>query len=169
MVGVFIQPISGNGVFVGSDLLHNEKDNSLTGKLHDYYGESLINGSLDLNKGLMKFDKKYLDKDDVINYDFEKEKGLWIGKFNGRKSLYGEAMCEIFEVGAKPKINWNYVAKNAKISYEGSEKWTPSLVEEMKNKGYIEIIKDSESGEDLIKLTEEGEGLVPEELKEIKH
>ena len=151
MAGVFIQPLLGNSVFIGNDLIHNEEDNSLEGKLYDAYGESLIKGNLNFAKGIMNFDKTYRKKGRLIGYKFRKQGEIWIGEYDGERTSKGEAMCEIFEVGKKPKINWNDVANRAELSYRGNEKWVKNIIQEMEQEGYIEIVKNSSTGEDVVK------------------
>lgn len=150
MVGIFIQPFLGNGIFVGNDLQHNEDDNRLVGKLDDYYGPSKIEGTLNLSRGEMKFNKIYRGTRPVINYEFEKQGDLWVGKYSGKDTM-GETMCEIFGVEEPPKFNWNDMVKTATLSPFGTDEWAKRMVKEMEQEGYIEIVKDPETGENFVK------------------
>ncbi|MBR9701594.1 hypothetical protein GOV13_01595 [Candidatus Pacearchaeota archaeon] len=154
MIEVFVQPILGNGTFVGNDLQHNEKDNGLVGKMYDAYGHSEIKGTLDLSKGLMGFNKQYHDRETTIKYTFKKQDHIWVGEFKGEDAGFGEVMCEIFEVGRTPKWDWNDIAKNAQLSIDGTEKWSKNIVDGMIKKGYLEIVKNSATGKDVVKPLE---------------
>ena len=151
IIGVFIQPLSGNGIFAGSDLQYNEENKGLVGRLYDAYGHSEIKGSLDLSKGKMVFDKWYENGKKVINYQFGRKGDLWRGKFKGESVGFGEVMCEIFEVGKAPKYDWENITRNAQLSIGGAKEWAKTLIDEMEQEGYFKIVKDPITGEKIVK------------------
>ena len=152
LTGVFIQALSGNGIFEGLGLEHNEGNNSLRGTLMDYYGPSTIDGSLNLKLGIMDFDKTYMGRGDVMNYSFKKQGEIWIGEWNYPRRFGGRALCELYSEGEVAKVDWEKIARTASFSLEDTEKWAESMTKAMVDIGYLEIISDG-TGEKLLKLT----------------
>jgi len=135
MVGVFIQPFYGNGIFEGKNLLHNETDNSLIGKLSDVAGQSSIKGTLELSKGVMEFEQQYYGDKSIIEYKFVKQENLWRGNFNGEWTGLGEAMCEIFNPKKQcSQFDWNYIASKVGLSDSGTENLFQDLLKRMAHK-----------------------------------
>ena len=155
IAGIIIQPFLGNRIFTGN-LIHEEKNNKLEGKLSDVYGKSIIKGILNLPEGKMEFVKKYKIREDIINYYFKKEGNLWMGEYAGEIASIGEAMCEIYELGKKPIQDWGEIAKNSRLSIGAVEKFSKSVIEGMKQKGYIKSEINHQTGEEFIKLTKKG-------------
>jgi len=105
--GVIIQPFNHNVLFDGQGLEYNKRDKSLTGRLSDVYGSSSIKGFLDLNDGLMKFDKRYDNGKVTIVNSLRRGLLLWKGGFGWKDSSRGEIQCELVEKGLKFEVGLN--------------------------------------------------------------
>lgn len=150
MWGIIIQSFNPNVPFEGFDLKHDEKDNSLFGRMYDVYGPSAINGFLDLDKKKMEFDKKYDGEDRIIKYQLREQRDIWLGSFFQKGYFYGEVYCELFSPGENPKYDWNNILLTARMSINGSEKWGESITQRMIDKGWFKKIKDEKTGEVLL-------------------
>ena len=155
LAGVFVQVFGrGNGIFEGLGLKHNEDNNSFSGNLMDYYGPSKIAGSLNLESGVMTFDKRYQGRGDVIDYSFKKEGDIWIGEFNYDGSFGGRASCELYPENKSASIDWKEVARAECFSAEDSERFAKTMVNALIERGYLEVVgEDPETGDKLLVLT----------------
>tara|TARA_Y100000034_G_C6803065_1_gene360360 strand:- start:477 stop:968 length:492 start_codon:yes stop_codon:yes gene_type:complete len=155
--GIFIQPFCGNGFFDGN---LSTSEGELSGQLCDAYGESIIEGHLDLGEGKMDFTKRYtahLKRLEVeVNYVFSRNpQGIWAGTFNSQVTLSGETLCEICEKGGSPLISeqeWNRMAAEAKPSLDSCMDLSQSVIAGLIERGEVETYEDPETGEEMIKL-----------------
>jgi hypothetical protein len=64
------------------------------GQLVDTWGESEILNFGFMDDNLLKFDKKYIKRDDIIHYEFKKnKKGIWEGIYDGSATGRGLTHC----------------------------------------------------------------------------
>ena len=157
-IGIIIQPLYRNVIFEGDNFKHDESTKDISGRLEDVWGPSLIKGKLDLYGGLFEFDKNYIGRP-PISYTFKNENGLWVGEWNGSDSLDGEALCELFKSGEKPRYDWREISSRATMSQIGAEKWGKNFARELEKRGYVKRIKDPETGEDMVQFTDKGKKL----------
>ncbi|MEI6849971.1 MAG: hypothetical protein WCK29_02950, partial [archaeon] len=63
------------------------------GRLIDAWGESNITGRM--NENSLVFDKKYRDaeRNDLVNYNFVNQNGIWVGKYRLFNEDSGRADC----------------------------------------------------------------------------
>jgi len=152
--GVFIQPFQGNGIFEGDNLQYDEEIKHLAGRLIDYYGESSIEGVLDLEEEVMAFAKRYDGTTSNISYKFVKIGHVWQGEFSHKGNFGGEALCEIFPKGTTPRLDWEDIVRNSRLSIGGTEEYAKGMTQRMIDEGLLEEIPDEKTGETLLKLTD---------------
>lgn len=133
LIGIILHPFNENVLFKGQNLNH-DKDNKLTGKLSDVYGNYSIEGFLDLFLNKMNFDRLHDILFDKIHFQFFRMEGnLWIGKYGKPPSLKGTAVCELYETGKKPETNFE----------ELIGRWKGlSFIKNMIDEGYLKYRKE---------------------------
>ncbi len=129
--------------FGGSFMRENEDvESSIEGGLLDYYGNSDINGKISDSE--LEFRKRYENKGYEILYEFrfDKEKDCWLGEYS-IGGFVGRAVCKIHEDfrGLQP-------------AFHTLESVAKDIIDMMVEDDYLEIIKDPETGEDLIRPKE---------------
>jgi len=69
-------------------------------------------GGIYKNENEIEFVKKYHGRDSSINYhlEFNKEKNLWLGEFNGIKAETGRVMCNIISSIDFMILNVGYIS-----------------------------------------------------------
>ena len=147
LTGVIIQPFRQNVIFEGTSLGHDISSNKFSGRLDDIYGRSSIKGSLNLEDGSLDFLKEYDGRKYGIEYKFKKMGDIWLGTWEGVMVGFGEALCELYENGTKPKLPWQEIRERAQLSEDGEEIWAKRMVEEMVEEGIFLEVKDVSSGE----------------------
>lgn len=71
----------------------DEGDEHFSGTMNDRYGTAAITNFV-LTDIKMSFSKKYLQRNDVINYEFTEQKdGIWYGTYSGGAVGTGTAKC----------------------------------------------------------------------------
>jgi len=154
--GIWIKAFGENGLFRGS-FEHYKKEKKLEGRLRDYFGHSTIKGDFEKNK--LSFEKTYDNrKGEPILYEFEKQRGIWVGKFTyvNEKIFGGETSCELSNDG-NYKFDWEEIVRHAGLSPQGAEEYSRGILEYMIQTGFLIKTQDAETGENLISLTEKGE------------
>ena len=64
------------------------------GQIVDPWGESEILNFGFMDNKILKFDKKYVGRSDIIHYSFKKNKdGVWEGEYNGKATGKGLTHC----------------------------------------------------------------------------
>ncbi len=98
IVGVLSQPGTiGEGVAAfGGYFRHDlETGNVCDGQLVDFWGQSEIVNFGFMGETALSFSKRYLNRRDFINYEFNKdENGLWIGTYSGAAVGEGKAQAK---------------------------------------------------------------------------
>lgn len=77
-----------------------QEDNPLQrwiGRTQDKFGVADLFG-VNVGKSTLKFAKKYVERDDVIQYTFRRQGQLWIGEWSGDAVGEGTAQCILTEV-----------------------------------------------------------------------
>ncbi len=127
----------GGFCFVDKDIQEEvlKSSTNLTGVLTDDYGSANIEGSLTSDS--LKFDKIYVGKDTVINYEFSKgENGLWLGEYSYGLSGRGKTVCK-----AIPCFD-NITLQQRRIP--SPEEWANSLVDQMVEEGMLTLVDERE-------------------------
>lgn len=86
--------------FMYSGVIYPDDRNILgvyAGQMFDHFGESLLSKVVIRPKEI-KFIKKYDRRDDLIDYEFTKHNGMWVGGYSGPVVGQGGAKCIITEV-----------------------------------------------------------------------
>jgi len=86
--------------FMYSGVIYPDKHNALggfAGQMSDHFGDSQLSKVVVLPEEV-RFVKKYDRRDDLIDYKFSKQNGLWVGKYSGPVVGQGGAKCVITEV-----------------------------------------------------------------------
>lgn len=147
--GLILQPMYQNTLFEGTMELMD--DGKLRGELYDRWGESEISGKLQKDK--MNFAKKYSHRPDMIFYSLKKQGSLWLGAYQGDTTGIGGAQLELYL--EQPLVDWEQRAETETLDEEIAEAFSKDLVRSMGDKGLIEMFKDKETGEEMIRLVNE--------------
>lgn len=147
ITGLFIQDHSPNIVHYFGGLIFLDKtewlEESFTGLLIDHFGHSSINGTISPHE--LKFNKEYIQKQNVITYEFEKNKeGIWQGVYSSLNERIGggRALCKI-------NLDWKNI-NLTRQEYVNPETWAKEMIKGMITEGMIRIEKDPKTGEDMI-------------------
>jgi hypothetical protein len=86
-------------MFAGSLWIDPKEPSQLIGGLMDEFGDSLLS-SVEMSKQSLRFKKKYLRREYVIDYDFVAlEGGIWEGKWKSIPSIgEGTARCILTQI-----------------------------------------------------------------------
>ena len=149
--GVIVQqPYDSNTRFWGKFICKD--DGTLEGKLVDFYGHSEIKGEFNPKKGTLKFEKKYLEREDIINYQFEKGEIIYGGTFDSMTTYNGDSFCEVYGLEEKFQVEWEKLGKDLALSKESSERRMRQVIEYMKEKGDVITSVDPQSREEMVYL-----------------
>lgn len=127
IIGFFNQPFYGKFPFKGN--FNQDNQGNIQGKMEDILGKSVFKGNLDLQLGIIEFNKQYNSKNDVFSYKFENKNGLWVGNFYLNERLSGEAFCEIYQ--NKPKFDWNDIFRSSELSLDFLENWSKGVTKDL--------------------------------------
>lgn len=86
--------------FMYSGVIYPDEHNVLgefAGQMSDHFGDSLLSQVVVLSEEV-RFVKKYNSRDDLIDYNFTKQNGLWVGGYSGPVVGQGGAKCVITEI-----------------------------------------------------------------------
>ena len=112
-----------------------------SGLLVDCYGRSKIDGELSSQE--LGFDKIYFHGTE-IRYNFRRnDKGIWLGEYSIKNSTKKGRAC------AKTNLDWmdfNMVVPE----HFDPEGWTKALLEQMVDEGRLEIVRDEQTGEEVV-------------------
>jgi len=150
IMGIIMQPFFRNTLFEG--IIRCQENGNFRGELTDVRGKSRIEGILKNHEGEMYFRKQYFARNDSIFYLFRKQGNLWVGVYMGVGVEIGEAQCEIFE--KNQVIDWNRRVFTEMFSTETAEANSRYLIEKMVQEGFLKRVKDSETGEEMLSLTD---------------
>lgn len=126
----------------------DEGQDTFEGGLMDGWGLSKIEGLL--REEQLTFDKRYQGREDVIHYSFEKEGDLWVGSYDGSKTLKG---------GALAKTNKISFSRDDISRQSFTEEHAQNLIHRMVEEGYLETC-EGEDGEECLRSTPKGEARI---------
>ena len=98
--GVITVIKSGLCRFMYSGVIYPDERNALggfAGQMSDHFGDSQLSNVAVLPEEV-RFVKKYDHRDDLIDYKFTKQNGLWVGGYSRSAVGQGGAKCVITEV-----------------------------------------------------------------------
>jgi hypothetical protein len=67
------------------------------GALSDYYGPSVLT-DVSLEETIIRFNKKYERRDDIISYELKKDGDIWIGSYSGSDVGMGAVKCLLIPI-----------------------------------------------------------------------
>ena len=112
------------------------------GSLVDCYGMSGIEGEISFYELIFK--KFHGQNGNLIQYCFERDKDrIWIGRYSAREGI-GNGYAS-----AKINLDWQGVDMIVSRSFD-PEGWAKDLLEQMVDKGMLEIKRDEKTGEEVV-------------------
>lgn len=100
ITGVIIQPFSiGEGMVAFAGYFrHDLKTGRVCdGQLIDPWGPSIMLNFGFMDEKILKFDKKYVGREDIIHCKFEKKgEGIWVGEYRGEDTGKGDVQCKLY-------------------------------------------------------------------------
>lgn len=87
---------SGLCQFMYSGVIFPEQG-ELAGHMSDHFGESML-FKVQISPNEVGFSKKYERRQDIVDYKFSLQNGLWVGGYSGPTVGKGGAKCVITEV-----------------------------------------------------------------------
>ena len=67
------------------------------GALSDHYGPSVLT-DVSLEETIIRFDKKYERRGDIISYELKKDGDIWIGSYSGQAVGIGAVKCLLIPI-----------------------------------------------------------------------
>lgn len=152
-----------------------DDSDAIEGLVEDCYGRSRIEGFLSEQSNLT-FNKAYHRRPSIeYKFAFDKEIGLYVGKWKGKDAFEGHAVC---------KLDYNLIQLDADwiIDYFKSfpimtnEERAKLMIGQMVGEGHLDVSRDQRSAKEMLSLSEKGkklaeeaeETITPEEKRLIK-
>ena len=135
-----------------------EQYDAIEGSLEDDYGRSRIEGFLDSEKSF-KFDKTYAGRPPIqYSLEFDKEKGLYLGAWKGKDAFEGYSVCLIGRYLNQEDLD---IGEEFFKSFDRmtDEQKSQAIIGYMVGEGQLNVLRDSETGEEMFSLSEEGKRL----------
>lgn len=141
ITGLFYEDFPGTSPWGGYFIrgFEYDSDNQIVGKLIDLGGSSRVEGILE--KDSLEFIKKYeqCNHEKIFDYKFSLKDGIWKGEFSSPDGYRGRSIC---------KTNLCLGELNfEKVDLRSPEGYSKALIDSMVRTGYLETIKDFETGE----------------------